>query len=85
MVAEDKSKLDTSDTVITYSQTKAELRLGLARLYLEYSRTAQRDLTVLITQAYTTGQFAIQSALMQSAYWDKLAQATGDGSGDDSE
>src|SRR6185369_12431638 len=30
MVAEDKSKLDTSDTVITYSQTKAELRLGLA-------------------------------------------------------
>jgi hypothetical protein len=77
MIAEDKSKLDTADTVLIYSQTQAEYRLGLARLYLQYARTAPRDIMTLITQSYHTGQFALQSALMQSVYWDRVKELSG--------
>ncbi len=69
-VAEDFSKIATADTVITYSQTKEEERLGLARLHVSKSRDEGANISVLITQNYNRGQFIIQSAEMRSIYWD---------------
>ncbi len=71
-VAEDFSKIATADTIITFNQTVEEKRLGLARLHVANSRDDGDNITVLITQNYTRGQFVIQSALMQPVYWDNF-------------
>lgn len=70
--AEDISKVFTADNVLTYSQTPAEERLGLARLFLEYARNAQKGHEFVITQAYAAGQYVLQSTRASTAYWDKL-------------
>lgn len=72
MVSEDKTKLDTADYVMTYSQTQLEQRRGLARLRLDYSRTSARGQVVVLTQSYPTGQYVLQSALQTGAYWDAV-------------
>lgn len=64
--AEDYSKIATVDHVITYSQTVKEKELGLARLFVSQSRTAEDKWTSLITQSYATGQFCLDSVVMQS-------------------
>lgn len=84
MVSEDISKVHTADNVITFSQTVAEKRLGLGRLYVSNARYGPDGATIIITQSYTTGQFVLQSALMQQAYWERLEEVGG-GEGDDSE
>lgn len=76
-VTEDISKVFTADTVVSYSQTEAESRLGLARLSVEHARHAPKGMQVLITQAYATGQFVLQSAPLNNAYWDRLEASAG--------
>jgi hypothetical protein len=64
MVAEDYSKLGTVDTVLAYSQTRAERERGLARLSVEAARSSIDKFMVLITQQYRTGQFCLDSIRM---------------------
>ena len=80
MVSEDKTKLDTADIVLAYSQTKMERKRGLARLSLEYSRDSERGHVFVVTQSYATGQYVVQSALQSGAYWDAVRR-----DGDDEE
>ena len=77
-VAEDYSKIATADTVITYSQTNEEKRLGLARLFVANARTEEDKFTVLITQQYQMGQFAIDSVRMGGDYWDRIESSASD-------
>lgn len=72
MVAEDYSKIATADNVITYSQTPQEHKLGLARLFVSNGRNDEDKFVVLISQSYATGQFCLDSALMNSDYEAKL-------------
>lgn len=72
MVSEDKTKLDTADVVLTYSQTRPEHKRGLARLGLEYSRNSDRGHVIVMTQSYPTGQYVVQSMLQSGAYWDAI-------------
>lgn len=69
-VAEDISKMAIADTAVTYSQTPAEKRLGLARLLVDKSRNDEDKFQLLIAQAYAIGQFSLDSCLMSSDYWD---------------
>lgn len=82
-VSEDISKVFTADTTITYQRTEAEQRVGLARLSVEHSRGTSDGISVIITQAYTTGQWVLQSSLMQEAYWNRMREITGEGNDDD--
>jgi len=62
--SEDFSKIATADTVLTYTQTLAEKKMGLARLFTEKSRNEEGKFITLITQQYGIGQFALDSAPM---------------------
>jgi len=69
-VAEAYSKIAHSDTVLTYTQTKQELALGLARLHVAKGRNDRDRFTLVISQQYGYGAFVIDSVPMQgSAYW----------------
>jgi len=70
MVAEDVSKIATADIVVTYSQTDQEKKLGLARLFVSNARNDEDKFTILISQAYAAGQFALDSTIMLSDYND---------------
>ncbi len=72
MVSEDITKVNTADIVLTYSRTEEEEQRGLGRLYVAHARNARDGATVILTQSYATGQFVLDSALMQSAYWEIL-------------
>ena len=75
--AEDYSKIATADTVLTYSQTPAEKKLGLARLFAAKARNDEDKFITLITQAYGIGQFALDSAHLGSGdYWEYLVRGT---------
>lgn len=79
-VAEDYSKIGTADTVITYSQTKAEYPHGLARLFVAKARGEQAQQRVLVSQSYATGQFSITDIpLDDSSYQVALSQLQGTG------
>ena len=71
-IAEDWSQIATADVVLTYSQTEAEKRLGLARLFVADARDEEDQFTVLISQSYSTGQFCRASMRMTQAYWSVL-------------
>jgi hypothetical protein len=81
-VTEDISKVFTADTTITYQRTEAEKRMGLARLSVEHSRGTSDGSTIIITQSYSTGQWVLQSSLMQDAYWQRMKEVTGEASDD---
>lgn len=70
MASEDISKLAIADSVLTYSQTLAEKRMGLARLLVEKNRNDNDKFQVLISQAYQMGQFCLDSVRMGGDYWD---------------
>lgn len=74
-VSEDFSKVMTCDTLLTFNQTQDEKELGLARLFVAKGRTDEDKFTVLISQAYSLGQFCLQSARMVSSYWQRLTEA----------
>lgn len=83
---EDISVVQTADTVLAFSRTEAEERLGLGRLSLEHSRRSRGGLLLLLSQSLDTGQYVLGSAVMQKAYWDKLRAVSGDdGSDEDDE
>lgn len=74
---EDYSAVYTADTVLTYSRTAQEGLLGLARLYVDATRVAERDKFVtLISQAYPIGQYYTGSAPMADNYDGLLELAT---------
>jgi hypothetical protein len=65
-VAEDISKVNAADKVITFSQTSEEKDRKLARLTLEHSRETEDDQTVIVSQNYATGQYVMDAALFPS-------------------
>lgn len=73
-LSEDISKAATADTIITYSQTKAEYALGLARLFVAKSRNEAGKYSLLITQAYAIGQFCLDSAKLLGEYWEMMTE-----------
>ncbi len=77
-VTEDISKVFTADQTMTYQQTPAEYELGLGRLSIEHARLLKGGAMIVITQSYSTGQYALQSAIMNQNYWEKLREVTGD-------
>lgn len=74
MISEDISKLATADNLLTYSQTLAEHKLGLARIFVEKSRNEEAKMTVLITQAYAIGQFCLDSVRLAVEYWEIMKE-----------
>ena len=78
-LAEDFSKVRVADYLLTYNQTKFELNMGLARLYVDKARNAETGGIVLITQNYSIGQFCLDSiAVKPKSYWDILKPLKGD-------
>lgn len=73
-VGEDISKIFTADTVLNFNQTESERALGLARLFVSKSRDDTARVTVLISQGYGVGQFCMDSARMDSSYWNSLPE-----------
>ena len=67
--AEAYSKVAHADCIITYSQTDAEKKLGLARLSVVGGRNDQDGITVVISQQYGMGNFVVDSTLMIGNYW----------------
>lgn len=83
LVAEDFSKLQTADMVLTYSQTAQEHELNLARIFVDKARSDEDKFTVLLSQLYKTGQFAVDSMrLANSRYWDMVRAEAPDVNGD---
>jgi replicative DNA helicase len=81
-VSEAYSKIADADMALTYSQTELEKKLGLARLRVEAGRNDEDKITVVLSQNYAMGQYAVDSILMDKDYWD-LIEAEEDLSGDD--
>lgn len=79
-VAEDWSKIATADLVLTYTQTPAEYKMGLARLYLNNARDFEDKLLMIITQNYPLGQFCLDSVLMNATIAQQLNTLLGEGS-----
>lgn len=77
-VAEAWQLIGDTDTVITLSQTRAEEMLRLARLYVAKARSEQDKFALLITQAYSIGQFAIESMILDQRYFKILDEQTKD-------
>lgn len=77
MVEEDISLKATVDVLLTYSQTKAERVLGLARILADKVRNDESGLLVLITQAYAIGQFCLDSMRLVGDYWESLSEKMG--------
>ena len=78
-VAEDYSKIATSDTVLTYNQTDGERRIGTARLRVDKARNEEAKFDVLISQSYPTGQFCLGSCRMANKrYWEIIRADEGD-------
>lgn len=74
---EDYSQGQTADILLTYNQTKREHDMGLARIYVDKARGDRDKFTVLIAQAYASGQFCTDSAFMPNNFF-KLIKADGE-------
>jgi replicative DNA helicase len=77
-VAEAWSKIAHADCIITYNQTEAEHKLGLARLYVTGGRNDEDKINLVVSQNYATGAFVVDSILMASDYWKQLPQEDAD-------
>jgi len=73
-VAEAYSKIAHADTIITYSQTTQEAKLGLARLFVAGGRNDEDKIAVVISQQYGMGSFVIDSTLLLGNYWESIPQ-----------
>lgn len=85
-LSEDWSIAGTVDFLVTYSQTAAEKRLGLARLFVDLARSEADKFGVLITQSYKTGQFVLESTRLSDAYarlMEQMGTAEDEEAGDD--
>lgn len=75
-VAEDWSVVQTSDFLLTYSATTSERKLGLARLHVDKARAPGAvGRTMILTQNYDLGQYALSAVLMPSNYLDYMASS----------
>jgi hypothetical protein len=75
---EDISVVQTADTILAFSKTKEEERRNLGRLSVEHARRARGGEVVLLSQSYDTGQYVLNSASMQKAYWERMREVTGE-------
>ena len=75
---EDISVVQTADTILAFSRTQEEERRNLGRLSVEHARRARGGEVVLLSQSYDTGQYVLNSAPMQKAYWERMREVTGD-------
>lgn len=82
-VAEAYSKIAHVDVALTYSQSIQEKALGLARIHVAAGRNDEDEITLLLSQNYAMGQFAIDSILMANNYWTLLGQAEADAKEDE--
>ena len=83
MVGEDYSKIATADTIVTYSQTAEERRVGLARMLVDGARGAGDKYIVLVSQSYATGQFCLDSVFMNNHMENEVERVAGDGKEED--
>jgi replicative DNA helicase len=72
MIAEDFSKIATADNVLTLNQTEDEKSMGLMRIFVSNARNSEDKFTFIVTQNYSVGQFAIDSALMPDDYFTRM-------------
>lgn len=83
-VAEAYSKIAHADCIITYNQTVAENKMGLARLHVAGGRNDEDKLTLIISQNYAHGTFVQDSILMNGpTYWGHIPKVTRDGEAED--
>lgn len=68
------SKAGIADSVVTFNQTQDEYELGLARLFVAKTRTDVGKFKILISQAYSIGQFCMDSCKFTSDYNKKIKQ-----------
>jgi hypothetical protein len=71
-VGEDWSLIGTADLAIVYSCTDSEARYGLGRLFVGKARNEKDRYGVLLSQSYATGQFVLESAMLNDKYFDFL-------------
>jgi replicative DNA helicase len=81
-VAEDWSMIGTVDTFLTYSQTPAERKVNLARIFVDAARNERDGFIVLISQSYESGQFCLDSVYMNEHAEEAHERLTGNGKGD---
>ena len=74
-VAEAYSQIAHADVVITYTQSVDEREMGLARLYVAAGRNDEDKFSVAVSQSYTLGQFALDSARVGGTYFQLLPKA----------
>ncbi len=85
-LSEDYSKFGIADTILTYNQTDEEYQLGLSRLFNLKSRGDAKNHTLLLSQSYAVGQFALDSVRMSNAnakYWSLVGEDDDDDEGMD--
>ena len=70
--AEDIRKIGVADTVLTYSQTRTEKQVHLARLTVEHSRDTEIGTEVVLAQSYHIGQYVIDAVLIGDQYRNKM-------------
>lgn len=68
-VSEAYTKIADADVVVTYSQTEMEKLLNLARLSVVAGRNDDDNFTVVLSQNYTMGQYAVDNVVMEKDYW----------------
>jgi len=62
-------KFSAADTVFTYSRTDEEHADNLARIFVAKGRSDRDRFEVMISQAYTIGQFALSSTRLGEEYY----------------
>lgn len=77
-VAEDWSIIMTADFILTLSATPQEMKLGLARLFVDKGRSEEDKFGVFITQNFKTGQFVLDSVFMPSNYMEFVESLAGE-------
>lgn len=83
MVSEDYSMVGTADLILTFSRTREEKKIGLARIFVDSARDATDSFVVMISQHYDTGQFCLDSVMMSQSLETEADQYTGASKGDD--
>lgn len=73
---EDWSLVATSDHILTYTQSLKEKAVNLARLFVAKGRTDDDKFMLLISQAYTIGQFCLDTVRMTDTYQEHLDAAS---------
>ncbi len=72
--AEAYSKIADVDAAISYNQTRDERDLKTARLYVMAGRNDRDRYSVLLSQNYEIGQFAMQSRMLDYDYWNLIQE-----------